>query len=36
MLCIESISKMQLTASFEFYDDKKQDQLITVRNFYFT
>ena len=36
MLCIESISNIQLTASFEFYDDKKQDQLITVRIFNFT
>ena len=32
MLCLESTSKIQLTASFEFYDDSKQDQLISVRN----
>lgn len=31
-LCIETTSNLQLTASFEFYDEKKDEQLISVSN----
>jgi hypothetical protein len=30
-LCVSSLSRVQLTISFEFYDEKKDEQLISVR-----
>ncbi len=30
-LCFESTTKSQMTVSFDLFDDKKEDQLISVR-----
>jgi hypothetical protein len=31
-LCVENLVNLQLTVSFDFYDEKKDDQLISVQN----
>jgi hypothetical protein len=32
-LCFESTTNSQTTVSFDFFDDKKEDQLISVRKY---